>query len=74
MKESGLRYAVQALQPIDPEVGLTAYFTGSYLDYPSSSLDRLTVDGGVSKELGGPDGPRLRGGIEAGTFEFNFDE
>jgi outer membrane protein len=65
---TGLRYAVQALQPIDPEVGLTAYFTGSYLDYPSSSLDRLTVDGGVSKELGGPDGPRLRGGIEAGSF------
>ena len=67
-KVTGLRYAVQAFQPIDREVGLAAYFTGSYLDYPSSSLDRLTVDGGASKDLGGADGPRLRGGIEAGTF------
>jgi hypothetical protein len=67
-KVTGLRYAVQAFRPIDRETGLAAYFAGSYLDYPASSLDRLTVDAGVSKELGEANGPRLRGGIEAGTF------
>jgi tetratricopeptide (TPR) repeat protein len=65
---TGLHYGVQAYQPILPESRLAGYFTGSYLDYPSSSLDRLTVDGGLAKELGGEGGPRVRAGIEAGTF------
>ena len=67
-KVTGLRYAVQAFRPLHEESGLTAYFTGSYLDYPTSALDRLTVDGGLAKELAGMDGPRLRAGVEAGTF------
>jgi hypothetical protein len=65
---TGLRYGVQAYQPIVPESRLAGYFTGSYLDYPGSGLDRLTVDGGLAKELGGQGGPRLRAGLEAGTF------
>jgi hypothetical protein len=64
----GLRYAVQALQPLSREHGFAAYFSGSYLDYPSSSLDRLTVDGGLSKEIPIAAGARARAGIEAGTF------
>jgi hypothetical protein len=65
---TGLRYGVQAYQPVLREAGIAAYFTGSYLDYPTSDLDRLTVDGGLVKEIGGESGPRVRGGIEAGTF------
>jgi hypothetical protein len=64
---TGLNYGVQAYQPLLRESRLAGYFTGSYLDYPASSLDRLTVDGGLSKDIGGS-GARLRAGIEAGTF------
>ena len=66
-KVTGLRYAVQAYQPLLPQSRLSAYFTGSYLDYPTAELDRLTVDGGIAKELG-EGGLRVKGGIEAGTF------
>lgn len=65
---TGLRYGVQAYQPILRESRVAGYFTGSYLDYPTSDLDRLTVDGGLVKEFGSDAGPRARGGIEAGTF------
>ena len=65
---TGLRYGVQAYQPILRESRVAGYFTGSYLDYPTSDLDRLTVDGGLVKEFGGDAGPRARAGIEAGTF------
>lgn len=64
---TGLRYGVQAYQPILPESRLSAYFTGSYVDYPTSALDRLTIDGGLVKEIGEA-GLRVRGGVEAGTF------
>jgi len=62
----GLRYFVQALQPIYPEAQLSAYVTASYLDYPGIAVDRATVDAGVSKGLT----PRaaLTAGIEAGSF------
>jgi hypothetical protein len=65
---TGLRYGVQAYQPLLRESRVAGYFTGSYLDYPTSDLDRLTVDGGLVKEFGSDAGPRARGGIEAGTF------
>lgn len=65
---TGLRYGVQAHRPLHEEERLSGYFTGSYLDYPASALDRLTVDGGLVKELAGAAGPRARAGIEAGTF------
>lgn len=65
---TGLRYGVQAYQPLLPGSRLSGYFTGSYLDYPGSGLDRLTVDGGLIKDLAGEAGPRARAGIEAGTF------
>lgn len=64
---TGLRYSVQALQPLARESGLSGYFTGSYLDYPASSLDRLTVDAGLSKRLVTVYGS-VRAGLEAGTF------
>ena len=59
---------MQAYQPILPESAFAAYLTGSYLDYPTAELDRLTLDAGVVKELAGEGGPRIRAGIEAGTF------
>jgi hypothetical protein len=64
---TGLRYAVRAHQPLVRESGLAGYFTGSYLDYPASSLDRLTVDAGLSKNLLTTSGA-VRAGMEAGTF------
>jgi hypothetical protein len=64
---TGLRYAVRAHQPIVRESGLAGYFTGSYLDYPASSLDRLSVDAGLSKNLLTSSGA-VRVGMEAGTF------
>src|SRR5688572_2322273 len=48
---TGLRYSVQAQQPLLRERRVSGYFTGSYLDYPASSLDRLTMDVGVAKGL-----------------------
>jgi tetratricopeptide (TPR) repeat protein len=67
-KVTGLRYSAQAFQPIHQDSRLGAYLVGSYLDYPTSALDRLTLDGGLVKELAGASGARARAGIEAGTF------
>lgn len=64
---TGLRYSVQAQQPLLRERRLTGYFTGSYLDYPASSLDRLTVDLGLAHGLGRVFGS-VKLGLEAGTF------
>jgi hypothetical protein len=63
---TGLRYAVQALQPLYPEAQLSAYVTASYLDYPGIALDRATIDAGLSKGLAGA--TVLKAGIEAGSF------
>jgi hypothetical protein len=65
---TGLRWGIQAHQPLLPESRVSAYFTGTYLDYETADLDRLTVDGGIVKELSGQLAPRLRAGVEAGTF------
>jgi hypothetical protein len=67
---TGLRYSVQAHQPLLRERGLSGYFNGSYLDYPASSLDRLTMDAGLSKRLVTAYGA-VRAGLEAGTFGGN---
>jgi hypothetical protein len=62
----GLRYLVQASSPALAD-DISAYFTGSYLDYPGNSLDRLTIDAGAIKEL--PTArSSLKAGVEAGTF------
>ena len=65
---TGLRYGVRAYEPLVRQRALSAYFTGTYLDYPTEELDRLTVDGGLVKEIGGDAGAKLRAGMEAGTF------
>jgi hypothetical protein len=67
---TGLRYSVQAHQPLLRENGLSAYFNGSYLDYPALALDRLTMDAGLSKRLVSAYGT-VRAGLEAGTFGGN---
>jgi hypothetical protein len=64
---TGVRYAIQAHQPFWRERRLSGYFTGSYLDYPASHLDRLTLDTGLSKGLMTLAGA-VRAGIEAGWF------
>lgn len=64
---TGLRYSIQVHQPLVRESGYGGYFTGSYLDYPASSLDRLTVDAGLAKRLRATQGA-VRAGLEAGTF------
>lgn len=64
---TGLRYGAQAYQPLSQSARLAFYFTGSYLDYPGITLDRLTIDTGLAKALAeGRASARL--GIEAGTF------
>src|SRR5258708_3741688 len=64
---TGLRYTAQAFQPLSQAARVGAYFTGSYLDYPGISLDRLTIDTGLSKSaLEGLASAKL--GVEAGTF------
>jgi hypothetical protein len=65
---TGLRYSVEAYQPILRERRFGAYLTGSYLDYAGSRLDRLTLDGGLIKAFGPEGATRLRGGVEVGTF------
>lgn len=65
---TGLRYGVEAMQPLDAQRRLSAYFSGAFLDYPSAELDRLTVDLGLAKGLDRAGRARLRGGVEAGTF------
>lgn len=63
---TGLRYVVQALQPIAPSAQVAGYVTASYLDYPGVAVDRANIDAGLSKGLG----PRavVKGGVEAGSF------
>ena len=65
---TGVRYAMQAMQPIDAPSRISAYFTGSYVDYPNSTFDRLTVDLGLSKSFDVAGRAVLRGGVEKGTF------
>jgi hypothetical protein len=65
---TGLRYSAQALQPILQEGRLAGYFAGSFLDYPGSSLDRLTVDAGLIRDLSASGLTRIKAGIESGTF------
>ena len=65
---TGLRYAVQAMYPLDRPSQISAYFTGSYLDYPNDTFDRLTVDLGLAKGIDSAGRWRVRGGVEAGTF------
>jgi hypothetical protein len=65
---TGLRYSAQAFKPLLPESGLSAYFSGSYLDYPNINLDRLTVDMGLAKDLGDTRRASVRAGLESGTF------
>lgn len=65
---SGLHYGVQAYRPLLAQRRVAGYLNGSYLDYPASGLDRLTLDGGLAKGFGGEHGPRLRAGVEAGSF------
>ncbi|HEX5477192.1 MAG TPA: porin family protein [Burkholderiales bacterium] len=65
---TGLRYSAQAFKPLLPQSGLSAYFTGSYLDYPNITLDRLTVDLGLAKDLGDSHRASVRAGLESGTF------
>ena len=64
---TGLRYSMQVHQPLVRESGYGGYFTGAYLDYPASSLDRLTLDLGLAKRLRATQGA-VRAGLEAGTF------
>ncbi|MGQ0652297.1 MAG: surface lipoprotein assembly modifier [Betaproteobacteria bacterium] len=64
----GLRYAFQGYQPLSTEQRVAGYFTASYLDFASSSLDRLTLDGGLAKTFDQARRVTARLGLEAGTF------
>ncbi len=64
---TGLRYTAQAFQPVSQAARVGVYLTGSYLDYPGISLDRVTIDTGLSKGvLEGLASAKI--GVEAGTF------
>jgi outer membrane protein len=67
-KVTGLRYLVDAFQPIWQEGRLSSYLTGAYIDYPGEALDRLTVDMGLTKGLDRDGRSALRAGVEWGTF------
>lgn len=65
---TGMRYIVQAAQPLDPVNRISAYLTGSYVDYPNITFDRLTLDFGLSKSFDVAGRSIVRGGMEKGTF------
>ena len=65
---TGMRYAVQGMQPLDTESRVSGYVTASYLDYPNTTFDRLTLDLGLSKSFDVAGRSILRGGVEKGTF------
>jgi hypothetical protein len=65
---TGMRFAVQALQPIDAVSRLSGYLSGAYVDYPNDTFDRLTLDLGLAKSFDIAGRSVLRGGIETGTF------
>lgn len=67
-KVTGLRYTVQALQPVSPGGRLAAYFSGALADFTGSALDRSTIDAGLARDVGADGGTRIKAGIEAGTF------
>lgn len=67
-KVTGLRYLVDAFQPIWQEGRLSSYLTGAYIDYPGEALDRLTVDMGLTKGLDQDGRTALKAGLEWGTF------
>ena len=67
-KVTGLRYLVDAFEPIWQEGRLSTYFTGAYIDYPGQELDRLTVDMGLTKGLDQEGRSALKAGLEWGTF------
>ncbi len=67
-KVTGVRYLVDAFQPVWQEGRLSAYLTGAYIDYPAQSLDRLTMDMGLTKGLDEAGRAALKGGVEWGTF------
>lgn len=67
-KVTGLRYFVDAYQPIWQDGRLSTYLTAAYLDYPGKAVDRLTVDMGLTKGLDQDGRAALKGGFEWGTF------
>jgi outer membrane protein len=66
-KMYGLRYSARAWMPVS-QLGGGGYVTASYNDYSGHNLDRLTVDGGVSKNLTDSGSIRGKAGVEFGTF------
>jgi hypothetical protein len=66
-KMYGLRYSARAWKPV-AELGGGGYITASYSDYPGHEFDRLTADGGVSKNLNEAGSIRGKAGVELGTF------
>lgn len=67
-KVTGLRYFVDAYQPISQEERLSTYLIAAYLDYPGEAVDRLTMDVGLTKGLDPEGRSALKGGFEWGTF------
>jgi hypothetical protein len=62
----GARYTVQGWKPLSARTGV--YGTAAYTDFPRGDVDRLTVDGGLVRNL--TESGRLRGkaGAELGSF------
>lgn len=67
-KVTGLRYLVDAFEPVWQEGRLSSYLTAAYLDYPGEAVDRLTVDMGLTKGLDEAGRAALKAGVEWGTF------
>jgi len=67
-KVTGLRYLIEAFQPLSRERRLSSYLTGAYTDYPGHTLDRLTMDMGIAQSLGAQAQATLKAGVEWGTF------
>ena len=65
---TGLRYSIQAWQPLAP-IRAAGYLTASYVDYPTEEFDRLTVDAGLSKNLVASGRVRGKAGLEFGTSD-----
>jgi hypothetical protein len=66
-KETGLRVSARGWIP-SASLGAASYVTASYTDFPGQDIDRLTVDGGVVKNLTESGRVRAKAGLEFGTF------
>lgn len=67
-EEHGLRYLVRGWRPLSASGRTAGYFTAAYSDFSGQEIDRLALDLGLVRALGGSGRLRGKAGTEVGTF------